>query len=196
MGLSLAISMSPTRMIFCAIGLRLLLVLSQRGFDETAEQRMAVAWGRGELRVELAGDEPWMIRRFNHFDQRSIGGATGNLQAGFDDLRQQVVVHFVTMTVTLDDHILAVAIVHFGARLEQAFLSAEAHGAAQIGRFGTHFDSTGGVFPLGDQTDNRMAAGTVELASFQPSTLRANSMTATCMPRQMPRYGTLFSRAY
>ena len=33
-------------------------------------------------------------------------------------------------------------------------------------------------------------------ASLQPTTWRANSMTAICMPRQMPRYGTSCSRAY
>ena len=29
-----------------------------------------------------------------------------------------------------------------------------------------------------------------------PHTLRANSITADCMPRHRPRYGILFSRAY
>ncbi len=33
-----------------------------------------------------------------------------------------------------------------------------------------------------------------ELAPSRPQTLRAYSMTAHCMPRQTPRYGTLFSR--
>ena len=35
----------------------------------------------------------------------------------------------------------------------------------------------------------------LELASAIPSTLRANSITAHCMPRQMPRNGMPFSRA-
>ncbi len=35
----------------------------------------------------------------------------------------------------------------------------------------------------------------VEFAPSIPATLRANSETATCMPRQMPRYGILCSRA-
>mmetsp|Transcript_3181 Transcript_3181/g.11503 ORF Transcript_3181/g.11503 Transcript_3181/m.11503 type:complete len:327 (+) Transcript_3181:525-1505(+) len=33
-------------------------------------------------------------------------------------------------------------------------------------------------------------------ASFSPTTLRAYSMTASCMPRQMPKYGIRCSRAY
>ena len=36
----------------------------------------------------------------------------------------------------------------------------------------------------------------VELAPSKPSTFLANSMTATCMPRQMPKKGLLFSLAY
>mmetsp|Transcript_38821 Transcript_38821/g.95980 ORF Transcript_38821/g.95980 Transcript_38821/m.95980 type:complete len:305 (+) Transcript_38821:515-1429(+) len=35
-----------------------------------------------------------------------------------------------------------------------------------------------------------------ECASFHPSTFRAYSITATWKPRQMPKYGTPFSRAY
>ena len=36
----------------------------------------------------------------------------------------------------------------------------------------------------------------VESASFKSQPLRANSMQAVCMPRQIPKYGTFFSRAY
>src|SRR3546814_7020007 len=74
MGLSLAISMSPTRMIFWAIVLCLLLVLSQSGFHETTEQRVAVPRRRGELGVELASNKPWMIRGFDYFHQRAVTG--------------------------------------------------------------------------------------------------------------------------
>ncbi len=35
----------------------------------------------------------------------------------------------------------------------------------------------------------------VEFAPSSPTTWRANSETATCMPRQMPRYGMRRSRA-
>mmetsp|Transcript_9181 Transcript_9181/g.29605 ORF Transcript_9181/g.29605 Transcript_9181/m.29605 type:complete len:244 (-) Transcript_9181:691-1422(-) len=36
----------------------------------------------------------------------------------------------------------------------------------------------------------------VECASAWPHTFLANSITATCMPKQMPKYGISFSRAY
>lgn len=81
--------------------------------------------------MELASDEPWMVRCFNHFNQCAIPGTTGDFQTGFHDLRQQVVVHFVAMTVTLDDHVLAVATMNQGTRLQQAILRAQAHGAAR-----------------------------------------------------------------
>src|SRR3546814_7041436 len=89
---------SPTRMMFWAIVLCLLLVLSQSGFHETTEQRVAVPRRRGELGVELASNKPWMIRGFDYFHQRAVTGTTGGFQASFDQLRQQVVVHFVAMT--------------------------------------------------------------------------------------------------
>jgi hypothetical protein len=38
-------------------------------------------------------------------------------------------------------------------------------------------------------------SNSVLVAPFKPQTLRANSMTAICMPRQMPKYGMPFSRA-
>ena len=41
-----------------------------------------------------------------------------------------------------------------------------------------------------------VAASSLEWASARPHTWRANSTTAICIPRQMPRKGTLFSRAY
>src|SRR5690606_19620274 len=69
-GLSLAISISPTLMIFWVMSFALCLAgLLQRGLDEAAEQRVAITRGGGEFRVELAGDEPRMIRSLDHFNQ-------------------------------------------------------------------------------------------------------------------------------
>ena len=39
-------------------------------------------------------------------------------------------------------------------------------------------------------------ANSPDWAPVRPQTWRANSTTAICIPRQMPRKGTLFSRAY
>lgn len=39
-------------------------------------------------------------------------------------------------------------------------------------------------------------SNSVLVASCRPRTDRANSITAICIPKQIPRYGTLCSRAY
>ncbi|KAJ0853375.1 hypothetical protein HanRHA438_Chr14g0650461 [Helianthus annuus] len=39
-------------------------------------------------------------------------------------------------------------------------------------------------------------SNSVLFAFLRPRTDRAYSITAICIPRQIPRYGTLFSRAY
>src|SRR3989338_7275230 len=162
-GLSLAISMLPTLIIFWVISLCLLRVLRQGGANETAEQCVTVARRRGELGVELAGHKPRMIRCLHNFNQRAVAGAAGDLEAGFDQLRQQVVVHFITMTMAFNDHILAVALMHLRAVQQLAVLGTEAHGAAQIGSVCTLFGHAGCVLPFGDQTNHWMSADGVEL---------------------------------
>jgi len=47
-----------------------------RGFNKAGKQRMAVAWGRGKLRVELAGHKPRMVRDLNNLNQLIITRAT------------------------------------------------------------------------------------------------------------------------
>lgn len=42
---------------------------------------------------------------------------------------------------------------------------------------------------------SELLVNSAEFASAQPTTLRANSMTAICIPRQMPKYGISFSLA-
>ena len=55
------------------------------------------------------------------------------------------------------------------------------------------FDISGMKMTAGYST---FSSNSVELAPFIPRTLRQNSIVATCKPRQIPRYGTLFSLAY
>ena len=42
----------------------------------------------------------------------------------------------------------------------------------------------------------QLSSNSVEVAPFISKTERANSITDVCMPKQMPRNGTLCSRAY
>ncbi|CRG03205.1 Uncharacterised protein [Streptococcus pneumoniae] len=41
-----------------------------------------------------------------------------------------------------------------------------------------------------------LGSNSAECAPSKPKTLRANSTVANCIPKQIPKYGTLFSRAY
>jgi len=51
---------------------------------------------------------------------------------------------------------------------------------------------------LGDQRDHRMPVSRSNsvMCLLQPATVRANSMVANCIPKQIPRYGTPRSRAW
>ena len=105
------------------------------------------------------------------------------------ELRHHVRVDFVSMTVALVD--VRNLAVETGAdaflRLEDCSSAAETHRAAHVrlASFGIKMD--GRFFVSGSIS--------VECASAKLSTWRAYSMTIHCMPRQMPRYGTLFSLA-
>src|SRR6266851_519517 len=52
----------------------------QRGFNESAEQRMRFAGLRLKLRVKLAGDEPRVITQFDQLNQIVLAVYTGNVQ--------------------------------------------------------------------------------------------------------------------
>src|SRR5690606_35293666 len=106
-GLSLAISISATRTIFCAMNYSsgFAGALLHCRTDKAADQRVAVTRGGGEFRVEVAGNAPRMTRYRDHFHQGTIHAAAGTAQTGLLQLRQQVVVDFITVAVTLNDHI-------------------------------------------------------------------------------------------
>src|SRR5690606_19952494 len=163
-GSSLAISISATRTTFCAMNYSAGVAgaLRQCRIDQAGEPRMARPRGGGEFRVELTGNEPRMIRHLDHFHQGTIHGAAGNAQTGLLQLRQQVVVDFITVAVTLDDHILTVAFAGLAALDQRALLTTQAHGAAQIGAFVAGFLLAAGGLPFGDQADHRMLGGLVE----------------------------------
>ena len=113
----------------------------------TLEQAMAITRRGGKLRVELTGHKPGVVCHFDHFHQFTIHGATDNLQTGAFQLGQVIIVHFVAMTVTLDDAGAAVTLGRTAARLQNTFLTTQTHGATQIGFLGTLFLAT--VAPCG-----------------------------------------------
>ena len=103
---------------------------------------------------------------------------------------QIVVIDFVTMAMTLGD-LRAVDLCGQRAGLDRAGLRAQAHGAAEIGIDVALFDLAVVILPFVDQGHHRLLGLRIEFGAVgarQAGTCRARySITATCMPRQMPR---------
>src|ERR1043166_785828 len=70
-------------------GARVQFGVVDRGADESGEQRMRAHGPRLELRMELAADEPGMLRELDHLDERAVGGEPGGAQP---ELRQDVAI--------------------------------------------------------------------------------------------------------
>src|SRR5450759_5579450 len=74
--------------------------------DEGDEQRMAATWIRGEFWMELATEEPGMVRKLDHLAQISGSGALrpcADHQPGGLEARQVMIVDFITVAVALGD---------------------------------------------------------------------------------------------
>ena len=85
------------------------LFIVQRSFDKRSEQRMAFARIGSELWVELAGEEPRMVRQFDGFDQAfSSGRYAADNQTCLFQRGNVVVVDFVAVAVALADVFAAI----------------------------------------------------------------------------------------
>src|SRR5574340_876253 len=117
---------------------------------------MAVARIAGEFGVELAADEPGMhrFRQLDHLAQAGARRAPSDDEALCFEFGQQGVVDFVAMAMPLDDARRAVDLARQRALGEFARLTAEAHGAAQIGLLAALLDLAGAIKPLGDEADD------------------------------------------
>ena len=126
-------------------------------------------------------------------------GARADDQAGRLEARQVMIVDFVAVTVPLGDRRRPVDAVRERCRARPR---RAAHRAASCRR-----DRTARCAARSCRRDSAIrsparrpdaacrASNSVLLASASPAAWRACSITASCMPRQMPRYGMLFSRA-
>ncbi len=160
-----------------------------RGADEVAEERVRARGPRSQLGVELPRDEERMVGQLDDLGEAPVVRVAREHEPGL--LEPLVVggVDLPAMTVTLVHDLLAVGGGGQRARHEVAGLRPQPHGPAEVGH----------VLLLGEQVDDRVRRRRVELArvgALEPQTLRANSITAHCSPRQMPRNGTPRSRAY
>lgn len=160
---------------------------------------MAFARIGSKFRMELTREEPRMIWQFDGFNQTLTAcGYAADDQTSFFQLRHIVVVDLVAVAMTFADMF---ATVDFAARLPglrstscapkrmvppksadssrvSTLPSAVCHSSIRATTGAAHFKSN-----------------SVEFAPFKPATSRAYSIRAICMPKQMPKYGTLFSRA-
>src|SRR5437764_462502 len=105
--------------------------LHARRADEPGEQRMPVARRRGELRVELRGDEPRVIGQLDQFDE-PIAREAAEAQARLPVALKVGVVELVAVAMPLHDELLAEDLARPGAGAQQHLLRAEAHGGALL----------------------------------------------------------------
>ena len=161
----------------------------ERRADEAAEERRRARRPRLELRVELARDEPRMVGQLDDLDEPAL------LERPADDEPRL-------------DEPLAVACCSprsgaGGARGSSPRRTARARASRRPARPPARRAASSRRDP---RSPSARAAGrspgygvsgsiSVEFAPSSPTTCRANSETATCMPRQMPRYGIRRSRA-
>src|SRR5215468_5886872 len=104
----------------------------QRGLDEGAEERMRVPRAGAELRVELAGDEPRVVRQLDDLDELLLRPDPRDPQPGLLEVGQVVVVHLVTVAVALADDALPVGPRRAGALVDDDGVQPEPHRPALV----------------------------------------------------------------
>ena len=145
---------------------------------------------RLELGVELRGDEPRMIGQLDHLDEAALLEGAADREARVDELLAVGVVHLVAVAVALGDDRLA-AVDLAGLRCPRR-ARPPARRAASSRRDPRR--PSGRAAGRSPGTASRGPSRSSSRPS-RPQTWRANSETATCIPRQMPRYGIASSRA-
>src|SRR5207253_10240054 len=104
----------------------------ERRSDELAEERRGPRGARLELGVELARDEPRMVRKLDDLDEPAFVHGSGDDEPRLDELRPVVVVHLVAVPVPLVDDRLTVGLAGARPLRDLDRLRAEAHRAAEV----------------------------------------------------------------
>ena len=118
--------------------------------------------------MELAAEEPGMVRKLDHFAQISGSGALrpcADHQSGLLEARQVMIVDFITVAVALGDCGRAVDAMRQRSGHHVAGLRAETHGASEVGAVIATLDRAVAVLPLGDQRHYRVRRRGVELGA-------------------------------
>ena len=164
-------------------------------FYEALEQGVTVTRCRGEFGMELAGQEPGMIRDLDHFHQVAIHRGAGEAQARALQPVTVGIVELKAMAMALNNLILAVHLARQCVRQQLAGLATEPHGATQVAVLVTPLDLAGVVLPLGNQRDDRVRRFLEELGAL--GTVKTSDITGILDHRHLhtEREGTLCSRA-
>src|SRR5687767_12433807 len=101
--------------------------------DESGEQRMRPRGPRLQLGMELAADVPRMRLQLDDLDEGAVRRQSAQVQAVLDELVAVLVVHFVTVAVSLAHLRRSVDPGSLGSRTQLARVRAEAHGTAHVG---------------------------------------------------------------
>src|SRR5580698_4221830 len=113
-------------------GLRPALAMFVRRGDKGGEQRVRFQWLRLEFGMELAAEKPGMIGYFANLDVHRIRRLPGNAESAGRQNLLVLAIEFVTVAMALADLGLAVGLAREAAFRQQARVSAQAHGAAQL----------------------------------------------------------------
>jgi len=158
--------------------LRPLPMPRERCLHEAGKERMRRVRLRLELRMILHGDKPGVIGDLDDLDELSIGMPTGGDHAVRFEFLEVVGIEFVAMPMAFRD--LQSLVTRKRSRLlaETARLRTQPHRSPFLGH----------AFLFFEQADDGIGRIGSELFAFWwPRTLRANSITAACIPRQIPK---------
>ena len=129
---------------------------------------MAAPRVRRELGVELAAEEPRVLRQLDHFAKVARDFALrpcADDQARSFEPRQIMVVDFIAMTVPLGHPRRSVDAVRERARDNLARLRPEPHRSTQVGARRALFDRAIAILPFGNERDHRMRGRRVEFGA-------------------------------
>ena len=85
-----------------------------------------------ELRMELAGHKPGMVRQLDHFNDMLVRRYTGEQHSLLLHLFPVIVIEFISVAVALVNELLAVFAICLGADIQNTGILPQPHGAAPL----------------------------------------------------------------
>src|SRR5438105_1253789 len=117
---------------FVRLGFGANAAIVERGAHERAEQRMRLQGLRLELRMELAAQEPGMIRELADLDVNAVGSLSGQPQTVLFQNSFVFAIEFVAVAMTLADLTPPVCLTCETVVRQLAGIRPQAHSSAQL----------------------------------------------------------------